>query len=292
MKPYQRLLLIFILSLALVAILGPFLKMGVDAFVLHSDWLARKLRFHDGSYQYGKVNRRLLMAILFVLLVAYRKPLQLVPLVTVGFRPRAGWWRQTAFGFGLAVVFLSLFCVVVAMWGAWHWDVADKSAGKLMGALVGFLIAAAFIGLSEEVLFRGFLLQSLMQGFSTATAVAISSAIYSLMHFLMLSSARSGESILRSCLGLFLLGLVLSYAYLRTRRLYLSMGIHAGLVFAVKAQTSWGNRVPDAPGWLFGGHYVTGGVLGWALLLLMAVAVHWATRPPPPHEGVPNSVDS
>jgi membrane protease YdiL (CAAX protease family) len=80
--------------------------------------------------------------------------------------------------------------------------------------------------------------------------------------------------------GLFLLGIVLSYAFIRTGSLYLSIGLHAGWVFGIKTIKVYGNYTREGLGWLFGSTdpKFLSGVATWVGFLMVGLIVYWLTR--------------
>ena len=81
-------------------------------------------------------------------------------------------------------------------------------------------------------------------------------------------------------IGLLLIGIVLSYAFARTGTLYLSIGLHAGWVIAIKTVRVFGDYRAESLGWLFGSSdpKIVSGVVTWAGIMLVGFAVHWITR--------------
>ena len=146
---------------------------------------------------------------------------------------------------------------------------------KLWRTVLGFVPAAALVGVLEELVFRGFILQRLLP-WSRATAVIGSSAVYAAVHL------RTTALALATCLelgGLFLLGVVLSLSYLRTRQLYFAVGLHAALAYGARV-----NKVlltfPDPSGaaWLVGTSRLVNGLIGWMGLLGIGALVLWWLR--------------
>ncbi len=94
-----------------------------------------------------------------------------------------------------------------------------------MLAIIPGLIAAA---LFEEILFRGYVLQTIERASNTKTAVIISSLMFGAAH---LANFHDGEPLLTqiaSCTALGLdAGLLFCAAYLLTRRLWMAAGLHA-----------------------------------------------------------------
>lgn len=118
----------------------------------------------------------------------------------------------------------------VAQWGmgwlkieGWGW--ADGNlALTLLGVLLG--LAAFFaVGFYEELLFRGYYLQNLRDGTGLAPALFLSSAVFALAHLGNFSAS------VASSLGIFAAGYFLAYGWLRTRALWLPIGLHIGWNF-------------------------------------------------------------
>jgi membrane protease YdiL (CAAX protease family) len=93
------------------------------------------------------------------------------------------------------------------------------------GDLLVWLLSFLIVGFYEELESRGYRLQNLEDGLNTFWAVLISSLLFSIAH--LINPNPSWMSIL----GIFLAGLFMSYAYLRTRQLWLAVGIHIGWNF-------------------------------------------------------------
>jgi hypothetical protein len=81
-------------------------------------------------------------------------------------------------------------------------------------------------------------------------------------------------------IGLLLIGIVLSYAFLRTGTLYLAVGLHAGWIISIKTVRVFGDYQRENLGWLFGSTdpKIVSGVVTWVGIILVGVAVHWFTR--------------
>jgi membrane protease YdiL (CAAX protease family) len=88
-------------------------------------------------------------------------------------------------------------------------------------------------------------------------------------------------TILPGLIGLFLIGVVLSYALVRTGNLYLSIGIHAGWIIGLKTIRVFGDYNRQDLGWLFGvaDPKIVSGVAAWIGVVLVGVAIAGLTRP-------------
>jgi membrane protease YdiL (CAAX protease family) len=96
---------------------------------------------------------------------------------------------------------------------------------EIRGAAIAALITFIFVGWQEELVTRGYILQNLIEGLNVFWAVIISSILFGLMHFANPNSSINGA------VGIFLIGIFLSYAYLATRQLWLPVGLHIGWNF-------------------------------------------------------------
>ncbi len=207
------------------------------------------------------------------------------PWAQVGFVGRSVLARGMAVGWAIGVVSLAVLAVVQVSFG---WAVVSPEAargfGLLQVALVGALAATA-VGWSEEVLFRGWLLRELEQGWSPAVALGATSAIFAIAHFIKPLDAIL--ALLPQLIGLLLLGLVLGWA----RRIPVEagktglghpVGLHAGLVWGYYLLAVGNLLQPTGavPAWVTGidGNPLAG-ILGLTLLAgLGALVFRWSHR--------------
>ena len=145
---------------------------------------------------------------------------------------------------------------------------------KLWLVLLGFLPAAPLVGLLEELAFRGFLLQHLMD-WSRPMAVVISSALYAVV----LLKTTWTDATPRELFGLFLLGVVLAVATLRTGQLYLSIGLHAALAYGARVNKVLIEFSDASSGWLVGTSRLVNGIASWVVLVIIGAIVVWRTQP-------------
>jgi membrane protease YdiL (CAAX protease family) len=104
---------------------------------------------------------------------------------------------------------------------AWQFD----PIGLVLKNTLLFLAIFILVAWNEELLSRGYHLQTIASGLNLFWGVMISSAIFGLLHL-----GNPGATWI-STLGIFLAGLFFAYAYIRTRQLWLCMGMHLGWNF-------------------------------------------------------------
>ncbi|GAB63926.1 MAG: CPBP family intramembrane metalloprotease [Candidatus Jettenia sp.] len=301
-KQYKKIFLLFLVILCVSSILAPFIKALLDSLVLFSPFVVDLLHYKQESYDFGKVMRRIMLAVAILMIFLFRKPLMISSFATIGIKHTQKWREQLQMGFLLGAGMLTLYIAFLYSAGTRILDIDAKSFGDLIFQLAKILLIAGLVGCIEELFFRGFILQSLLKDLPAILAVCITSIFYSSLHFLKVKLIVSPgiqpyvgfmviyqflknfvvdfNTILPSMVGLFLVGVVLSYACLRTNSLYLSIGLHAGWVFLIKTNSLFFDHVHRNSNWLFGDSNVVTGVLGWVLLIITLIIIRFVTKMP------------
>lgn len=172
------------------------------------------------------------VALLLAGLLASAVMLRLVdrrPFGALGFalEPRAA--RDSAIGFGIGGGLLSGAVVLLVVAGTARWVADDGSVAEyavsLARALAIFTVAAA----AEEVMFRGYALQALVQGTGVWPAILLTSAAFAAGH------ANNPNVTWLGLANIFLAGIMLAVAYLRTRSLWFATALHMGWNWAMSA---------------------------------------------------------
>ena len=129
--------------------------------------------------------------------------------------------------------------------------------------LIAFIPAAGLIGLLEELIFRGYILQQLL-ACSRWLAITGSSAAYAVVHLRAVPVwPQSGFDLI----GLFLLGVVLAIGTLKTKPLYLAIGLHASLAYWARMNKLLVTFPEPALQWLVGTNRLVNGLIAWVVLL-------------------------
>ncbi|MEB3181288.1 MAG: type II CAAX endopeptidase family protein [Nostocaceae cyanobacterium] len=173
-------------------------------------------------------------------------------------------------GFGLGVLSLVLVfgMQLILGWCTWQWS--NDIEKQFIGAVVPIFLVALFVGVIEELIFRGFLLTKLGQDYPLIAAAAISSVIFALLHLIW-----EQKETIPQLPGLWLMGMVLVLArFADGGNLGIAWGLHAGWVWAIASidtvkLISYTGKTPQ---WVTGiDNKPLAGVAGITCLLLTGV---------------------
>ena len=203
------------------------------------------------------------------------------PIAAQGLPRRLGFGREWALGAALGWGGIIACVLPVALIGGLLVSFSG-SMGDALGALVVDLLVLAAATLLDEVLFRGYAYQRLID----ATGPVLATILMAVGFTLARSSASSGASMLSTLL----LGFLLAMAYLRTRALWVGWGLHfawsagTAVLFGlpVSGLTDFSPMIStytDGPAWLTGGGYgPEGSAIASIVLLVLLVVLARTTR--------------
>jgi membrane protease YdiL (CAAX protease family) len=187
----------------------------------------------------------------------------------------------TMFGLGLLMVF-GLF-VLLAITGhlGWHEKYGERSFANFLGKMAVGIVAACALAMSEEFIFRGFVMRYLRWNTTPAVtvgAVLASAFIFASAHNIADPLAWFTAREFPLFVGLFLLGILLAVTYLVTGSLWCSIGLHAGLVVLGELFLRRDIiRIDFSPWWMGGIEEIRMAPLVW-LSFAVTTIVHIATR--------------
>ncbi|HET9300859.1 MAG TPA: type II CAAX endopeptidase family protein [Candidatus Polarisedimenticolaceae bacterium] len=131
-------------------------------------------------------------------------------------------WAALPAGFGLGVLLMSaIFAVELAFgWVEVRGFLAQNAGIPLALGLSFTLVKDLCVGVYEELISRGFLLRNLSDGLGPVWGVVVSSSIFAVLH------AFNPNASVQGMVGIFMAGLLLAAARLRTGRLSAAVGLH------------------------------------------------------------------
>ena len=231
------------------------------AVFLASQWLYRPVS--HGLKDMGATKDALLpLPVVFLLAVTWIcLRLRRQGLAGVGLALDGAWARQLLGGVAFGAAQMATVAALIWLTGGVRFGL-DPARGFVTLAHGAWVFL--WVAVLEELLFRGFVLQRLVEGIGARWALPLMAALFAAAH--LGNPGMDGITMVTATLDNALGALLLGLAWLRTRSLALPIGIHFGwnwlqgavLGFDVSgmAQAGWLHpQLLDAPQWLSGGAF-------------------------------------
>lgn len=213
------------------------------------------------------------------------------PASALGFAWRRRTAADVAVGFALGAAAVGTAVLVAVMAGTLRYEMTvGGSSLAYLGAVAAGLAILALPAAAEESLFRGYPYQTLVESMGPVGGTVVFSGAFAVAH-----GANPAVSAL-ALANIFLAGIMLSVAYLRTRSLWFATAVHLGWNWAVALPLDLpvsGLNAFDAPlyepvttgpAWIAGGDFGPEGglvgTLGFALAFVMIW--RWTRNRPAP----------
>lgn len=281
MKDAARLVAYFAATILFGALAAPLLFWAAQSLAAHGIFPAL------ANFDFESFFHRALLLGAIVFLWPFLRWVGIKSRHDLGLEPNPRWLRDLGIGFLLSIgpiLLCELFLIARGFY-----SLRPNPAWDAVAAIVPTAVAVPLI---EEALFRGLFLGVLLRSFRPWPATALSAAIFSIVHFLkapdettatvrwfsgFVSLAHSFDQfsepmlVLGGFTTLFVIGIVLAIARLRTRSLWLSIGLHAGWILGSESFGKIARREMVALPWLgknllVGLIPLAGCLLSWALL--------------------------
>jgi uncharacterized protein len=244
-KDAAKLLTYLVATVLLGALLAPPLFWTAQWFVEYGrlTFLAR--------FDFETFFHRALLVAAVILVWPFARSLSLRGLGDLQIETNRNWRRDLGTGFVCSAV--PLICCAAILLATPVYSIKNLIDWAAVGKAV---VAAAVVPLIEETFFRGFVLGILLKSGRRYFSMFLSSALYSIVHFLKAPEHTStvvtwasgfnsighafvqfGDPMLVAAgfTTLFLIGWILADARLRTRSLWLPIGLHAGWILTAGA---------------------------------------------------------
>ena len=242
MKDAARLLAYFAATILFGALIAPLLYWAAQGLA------ARGIFPALASFEFESFFHRALILGAVAFLWPFLRWLRIKQKRDLGLEPNKHWLRDWVVGFLLSAVPV-LCCEIVLVQSG----VYSMKSGGPWDELMAVGPTALVVPFIEEPLFRGLFLGVLLRSFRSWPANLISASIFSIVHFLkapdetttavqwysgFVSLSHSFDQfrepmlVLAGFTTLFVIGVILAYACLRTRSLWASIGLHSGWILA------------------------------------------------------------
>ena len=141
------------------------------------------------------------------------------PFGLIGINFSEGWLKELSIGLGMGFGLLTLLFLVF-----WITGLAEVTAGAMNStvaiSMLIFLLLFILVGIVEELMTRGYLFHVFIEGSNKWIAAIILSLAFSILHMFNPNFSAGGA------LNIFLAGMLLSIAYIKTLSLWMPIGIH------------------------------------------------------------------
>ena len=205
-----------------------------------------------------------------------------LPWRSLGLILHAGWFRDLLIGSVMGFVALALAVGIATLGSGIKLSLNNAPALSLMRSMLGSATLLMVAALAEEAVFRGYPLQTFARAQLVSLGLAVTSIAFALAH-LGNPNVIPGGTIINTVLA----GVWLAVAYMRTRSLWLPLGLHwswnwaLGWFFGIPI--SGANLVSNplfkaadqGPEWFTGGSYGIEGGLAGTIALVMATVFVW-----------------
>jgi len=199
----------------------------------------------------------------------------------VGLSMDATWMRQLAAGIGIGSVQMLAIAALILLAGGVQFEL-DPAGG--LAALGRGAWLFAWAALLEELLFRGFVFQRLVDGIGAPLGIAAMTALFTLAHWG--NPGMEGSTLVAASVDLALGAVMLGLAWLRTGSLAFPIGLHFGwnwtqgslLGFGVSGMSDVGWLHPHLlakPQWLTGGAFGPEASVFAVVVDLIVIALLW-----------------
>ena len=105
----------------------------------------------------------------------------------------------------------------------WHGGLSihpDLEPTRLIGGVL-------FVGITEEIVFRGFLLNALLKKMKLYPAIAVNEVLFVLIHFpVWIYHGWELSEFLGGLVGIFVLGVLFSYSFIKTKNIFVPIALH------------------------------------------------------------------
>ena len=206
-----------------------------------------------------------------------------LPWRALGLTLHARWWRDFMVGSVIGVASLALATAIAAAAGGLRFTASSRTMLlPVVQTLVMSALLFIFAALAEEALFRGYALQTLTRARLAWLAILLTSLPFAAIHLTNPNVAK-GFTFINTALA----GVWLAVAYLRTRSLWLPLGVHwawnwaLGSLFGLPvsgittiAPNPLLHGTDLGPAWLTGGSYgIEGGLAGTIALVVSTIFI-------------------
>lgn len=191
------------------------------------------------------------------------------------------WLKQLFIGLILGAALMVLPVLVLTILGYINWQVNLFSFSTITSGFTIFIVAA----IAEELLFRGFMFQRLIQSFGKWPAQLVIAGLFLLTH--INNPGMTGIVKTLASINIFIASIMFGIAYLKTNSLAMPLGLHFMANFMQGTILGFGvsgDKEPsllkpifhNAPLWLSGGDFgIEASALGLCFVIVITLLIYF-----------------
>jgi membrane protease YdiL (CAAX protease family) len=207
-----------------------------------------------------------------------------LPWRSLGLTLHAGWFRDLVIGCAIGIATLVVAVAIGMIGGGLTFSFSNTGASAIARSMLGSAVLLFVAALAEEAIFRGYPLQTLSRAKLALLGVLITSVPFASVHLLNPNVVPTTTFINTALAGVWL-----AAAYLRTRSLWLPLGIHwawnwaMGWLFGIPvsgmklSSNPLLNASDVGPSWLTGGSYGLEGGVACTIAMALFTLFIWRT---------------
>lgn len=222
-------------------------------------------------------QQALLIVIVSILCQALRRR----PLTQLFGSININWLKELSFGLSVGAVLMVVPAMLLTSLGIVRWQVNDVSFLVFLPG-VSMMLSVA---IAEELLFRGFVFQRLIESFGTWPAQILIAGLFLLTH--LNNPGMTGSTKVLASVNIFIASICFGVAYIKTKKLGMPIGIHfmanvtqgTFLGFGVSGEKEVSLLTPiltDIPDWITGGVFgLEASIVGLITLILLTASLYF-----------------
>lgn len=192
------------------------------------------------------------------------------------------WLKRLFLGLIIGAALMCLPVLMLSIFGYVHWEINAFLFSTIWTGFSILLLPA----IAEELLFRGFLFQRLIQAFGNWPAQIIVASLFLLTH--INNPNMTGILKTLACLNIFVASLMFGIAYIKTASLAMPLGLHfmanfmqgTVLGFGVSGDKDPSIFIPvfhtNTPIWLSGGDFgIEASILGLSFVIVITICLYF-----------------
>jgi membrane protease YdiL (CAAX protease family) len=273
-----RVLIFILVYVCLLFLLSTLVRIGYAVGLLLA--LGHSL----GAFAEDLIFRLILLASALLAGFLCTRWLEHLPWRALGLTLHAHWWHDFLVGSLIGIASLALATAIAAAAGGVRFTASPRTMLLQVGqTLLLSALLFIFAALAEEALFRGYPLQTMARASLNVLGVALTAVAFASVH-MQNPNFTNGLPFL----NLFIAGVWLAVAYLRTRSLWLPLGVHwawnwaLGSLFGLPvsgittiAPNPLLHGTDFGPAWLTGGSYGIEGGVACTIALTISTIFIW-----------------